>query len=155
MQIEKLLSEDNILENPRLLDMMDDNLSISIGDFLLYYKMSKNTVFKENRIIEVYFISNQELSRSKIFVFDVTKGEIQRREKGLRRIILFQEVHHNLSLKDFLNENGLIESIVKYDDSNKDYIKIYFNTEEETLDIIKKIEKIKWENVKDIINKEP
>ena len=48
----------------------------------------------------------------------------------------------------------MIESIVKYDDSNKDYIKIYFKTEEETLEIIKKIEKLKWEKVKEIIKEE-
>lgn len=41
-----------------------------------------------------------------------------------------------------------MDSVLKYEDSNKDFIKIYFNTEEETLDVIKKIEKIKWENVK-------
>jgi hypothetical protein len=33
--------------------MMDDNLSISIADLCLYYKMTKNTVFREQNIVEV------------------------------------------------------------------------------------------------------
>jgi hypothetical protein len=53
IQIERMLGDNGILENPRLLDMMDDNLSISIADLCLYYKMTKNTVFREQNIVEV------------------------------------------------------------------------------------------------------
>jgi hypothetical protein len=87
------------------------------------------------------------LSRSKILLFDSSKGEIQRKEKGRRRIILFQEVEPNLSIKDFLTENGLSERAEKFEDSNKDYIKVYFNSESEALDVIKIVEKIRWEKV--------
>ena len=53
-EIEQMLSVENIIENPRLLDMMDDNLTISITDFCLFYKISKSTVFTEKNIIEVH-----------------------------------------------------------------------------------------------------
>lgn len=55
-KIEKLLSVENILENPRLLDMMDDNLTISITDFCMYFKLSKNIIYKEQNIIEVMIL---------------------------------------------------------------------------------------------------
>jgi hypothetical protein len=53
-------------------------------------------------------------------------------------------------LKDFLTENGIMEKVVDIDESNKDYIKVFFDSEEEALEAIKKIEKIKWENVRNI-----
>jgi RNA recognition motif-containing protein len=66
----------------------------------------------------------------------------------LRRIILFQEVDSRISLKDFLGEYGIMEKVVNIDESNKDYIKVFFDSEEDALEAIKKIEKIKWENVR-------
>lgn len=47
------MSDDNIIENPKLLDMMDDNLSISITDLCMYYKLTKNTVLNVSNLIEV------------------------------------------------------------------------------------------------------
>ena len=51
-------------------------------------------------------------------------------------------------MKDFLIDNELMEKVVDYDESNKDYIKVYFHSEDEALEAIKKIEKIKWEKVR-------
>jgi len=48
-----MMSDDNIIENPKLLDMMDDNLSISITDLCMYYKLTKNTVLNVSNLIEV------------------------------------------------------------------------------------------------------
>ena len=47
------MSDDNIIENPKLLDMMDDNLSIYITDLCMYYKLTKNTVLNVSNLIEV------------------------------------------------------------------------------------------------------
>jgi uncharacterized protein YwgA len=61
---------------------------------------------------------------------------------------LFQEVESCKYLKEFLTENGLMDKVSDIDESNKDYIKVFFGTEEDALEAIKKIEKIKWENVR-------
>ncbi len=41
-----------------------------------------------------------------------------------------------------------MDKVSDIDESNKDYIKVFFGTEEDALEAIKKIEKIKWENVR-------
>ena len=50
-----MLSNENILENPKLLDMMDDNLSISFSELFFYYKLDKNLELNEENFIQVKF----------------------------------------------------------------------------------------------------
>ena len=41
-----------------------------------------------------------------------------------------------------------MEAVEKFDESNRDYLKTYFRSEEDAIEVIKQVEKIKWEKVK-------
>ena len=125
---------------PALLNKMDDNLTISISEFMKTKEISAFNLSKEE-LTEI-------INSSARFSFNASQDKMQIKERPQRRTILFG------NLKDDWQANIklLIETV---DATCKDYkmenrndlIYVQFETEEMAIEIIKKLESHKYEKV--------
>ncbi len=123
----------SLLENKGLLSVLDDNLSVSIYDYI-----NNSDIKDKNSLIE-------SLKSSEKYYFDETSELIRLTYKAKRKIIVFRDVPKEKQSEEEMrkffemspkNYNSLI---IKIDYVNELFF-IYFNDEETTLEVFKWIE---------------
>ena len=125
--------------------MMDDNLSLTMIDYLSNHGISKHKFSKEALI--------DAIKHSEKYIYEPKADLIKLKYRPKRKSIVFRDIpkeHQKkekfLEIFDLSGEHNYKEKIVKLEDLNGLFF-VYFDDEDTTLEIYKWIEKLK-ENCK-------
>jgi len=142
------------LDNLKLLYLMDDALSIDLADlfkflqYLGYYPLQRQDIVKT-------------VSESNLYFFEESSGKIKLKKKCERRIIVFpsfplkDENNYETEVRDLFKCIECESKIHRMDKLKSGIIFVYFETEEETSYVYRKLESYKIEKVTYNLQVEP
>ena len=147
IQFDTLFNPDSI-ENMQILDLMDDALSMDLIDLLKLLEFMNFSVTKEE-LIKVKHQLPQIIGDSQFYIFDENNNKMRLRHKLQRRTIVFPSYDKKEDIREFFkNKLKCDEQIKSIEKLSSGIIFIYFETEEETIEVFKRLEKYKYENVR-------
>ena len=125
------MNKNTLCKLPSLVDILDENLSIHLTDFLNHSLFIDHKIHKE-KLIEV-------LKKSKIFVWDYRTGLIKLKEKADRNILIVSNCTYDIeNIKHILlNINKLYINKIKNIEKFEISFHIIFDHEDTSMEIEK------------------
>lgn len=138
LEVEFYFSNQGILLNPFLLNFMDNDLTISIQEFLDFLK------FKGFELKEEYLIEMIKLSKMLV----INGKHIERKVKSERNVLVFQEFNDFNIIENLFDTLKLTNKIINLESLlGGEIVKVYFEKEEIAIDAFEKFEKYKSSEV--------